>query len=75
VVARLLQVGDHERRAWLPGQAAQRAEIGNHRHVAVALFPAGEGIAVDRVELDVDREQIIAAFGTVRHDVFHEESR
>jgi hypothetical protein len=63
---------DH-RAARLPGQEAQGLQVGLHHHVAVAGLPGRDFVAVDGVHVDVDGEQVAAAFGAVVHDVFEEE--
>lgn len=69
------EIGHHERGARDPGGAAHRAEVGHHRHVAVAALPAGEGVAVDGVEVDVDGQQVVAALRVPVHGVFEKEPR
>ena len=54
-------VGEAQRGALLPGHGPQRVEVGRHHEVAVAALPRGHRVAVDRVHLDVDGEQVVAA--------------
>ena len=60
-----LQVGHHHRRPLLPRHRAQRVEVGDHLEVAVAALPGGHRVAADRLHVDVDREQVVAALGAV----------
>ena len=60
-----LHVGQAQRGAVEPRRATQRVEVGLHDEVAVAALPARHRVAVDRVHLDVDREQVVAALGAV----------
>ena len=54
------QVGEHPDRALVHGEL----------HVAVAALPRGDRVAADRVHVDVDGEQVVAALGAVLdHDV------
>ena len=46
-----------------------------HLEVAVAPLPRGHLVAVDRVHVDVDREQVVAALGAVVDDVVEEVPR
>ena len=50
----------HERGPLVPGQRAQRVEVGHHLEVAVAALPRGHRVAADGVHLDVDGEQVVA---------------
>ncbi len=45
------------------GQQPDRVVVGHELHVAVALLPRGDGVAVDGVHVDVDREEVVAALG------------
>jgi len=56
----------------VPGDAAQRAEVGRHREVAVAARPGGHLVPVDGVHLDIDGEQVVAALGAVLHHLVEE---
>jgi hypothetical protein len=58
--------------AGVPGDPAQRVEVGPHDEVAVAALPRGHGVAVDGVHVDVDREQVVAALGAVLHHLVEE---
>ena len=70
-----LEVGDDERGGRQPRDAPQRSHVGLHDHVAVAGLPRRERVALDGVHLDVNGEQIVAAFGAVSRDLFAEQSR
>ena len=70
-----IEVGDHERRAGQPRGEAQRVEVGHHHHVAVAAFPGRHRVAGDRVHLDVDGEQVVAALGAVLGKFLEEQPR
>ena len=67
-----VQVGHAHRRAGRPAHRPQRAEVGLHLEVAVAGLPRGHRVAVDRVHLDVDGEQVVAGLGAVLDHVLHE---
>ena len=69
------EVGHHQRGAGQPRDAAQRGEVRRHHHVAVAGLPARHGVSVDGVHVDVDGQQVVAAFGAVRGDVVDEQPR
>ena len=45
------------------GEQPQRVRVGHELHVAVALLPRGDGVAVDRVHVDVHGQQVVAALG------------
>ena len=49
----------------LPRERPQRVEVGLHLEVAVAALPRRHRVAVDRVHLDVDGEQVVAGLGAV----------
>ncbi len=68
-----VQVGRDQGGSRQPGGAAQRGQVGDHGHVAVAARPAGHGVPVDRIHVHVDREQVIAALRTVRGGILQEE--
>ena len=67
-----LQVGHAHRRARMPRDHPQRVEVGLHLEVAVAALPRGHRVAVDRVHLHVDGEQVVACLGAVGDDVLDE---
>ena len=67
-----VQVGHAQRGALVPGDPAQRLEVGLHLEVAVAPLPGRHRVAVDRVHLDVHGEQVVARLGAVRDDVVDE---
>ena len=69
------QIRHHQRAAGNPRQQPQCAEVGGHHHVAVTGLPAGDGVAVDGVHVDVDGQQVVAAFGAVLGDVVDEQPR
>ena len=49
------------------------AEIGPEHEVAVALLPARDPVAGDRIHLHVEREQVVAALDAVLADVLLDE--
>jgi hypothetical protein len=55
---------DHRRRR-LMGEAPDRVEVESELHVAVALLPRRHRVAVDRVHVDVDAQQVVAALRAV----------
>ena len=59
------QIGEAERRALVPGHEPQRAQVGLHLEVAIAALPRGHRVAVDRVHLDIDGQQVVAGLRTV----------
>ena len=67
-----LQVGHHHRRPRQPRHQPQRLEVGDHLEVAVAGVPGGHRVAADRLHLDVDGEQVVAALGPVLQHVAEE---
>ena len=69
------QVGHHQGGAREPRDQPQGGEVGRHHHVAVAGLPAGDGVAVHGVHVDIDGQQVVAAFGAVRSDVLDEQPR
>jgi hypothetical protein len=48
------------------------AHVGPHDHVAVPAVPRGHRIAIDRVHVDVDGEQVVAALGRVSEHLVDE---
>ncbi len=56
----VLDVAQHQRGRWQPGDAAQRTHHRLQDEVAVALSPARGLVAGHRLHIDVEREQIIA---------------
>ena len=56
----------------MPRHQPQRREVGAEHEVAVAALPARHRVAVDRVHLDVDGEQVVARLGGVRHHLVEE---
>ena len=67
------EVAQHHRRAGLPRQEAERVEVGTEPEVAEAGGPARELEAVERVHVQVDREQVAASVRAVLHDRVEEE--
>ena len=63
--------GDNHR-AWQPGRHAQRGHVRDHHHVAIAGIPRGELVALNGVVLNVDSQEVVAAFCTVVGDVLQE---
>ncbi len=60
-----LEIAHAERSPRQPRDTAQRVEVGAQHEVAVPALPRGERVALDRVHVDVDREQVVAALGAV----------
>ena len=56
-------VGHQHDRRLLPGDGPQGVEVGLHLEVPVTLVPRAHLVAVDRVHVDVDGEQVAAALG------------
>ena len=54
-------VGEHQRGALEPRQAAQGRHVGLHDEIAVALLPARRRVAGHRLHVDVVGEQVVAA--------------
>ena len=71
--AHVLEVRHDERRGGLPRDAAEGGHVGAQHEVAVALVPARHRVAVDRVHIDVDREQVVAHLGAVPCDLVEPE--
>ena len=65
-------VGQHQRGAVEPRQAAQRRHVGFHDEVAVAFLPARRRVAGHRLHVDVVCEQIIAAVRLLMRTVAEE---
>ena len=75
VVCRLVDdIAEHDGGAVEPGGMPERAEVGHQVDVAVALFPVGELVSVDRFHFHVDRQQVVAAMCTVTDGVFEKEA-
>ena len=66
------EVGHAHRRGLVPGDHPQRVEVGLEREVAVAGVPRRHRVALDRVHVDVDGEQVVAALGAVLGDLLEE---
>jgi hypothetical protein len=66
------QVGEHEDRALVPRELAQRAHVRHEHEVAVAALPGRHRVPVDRVHVHVHREQVIAALGVVLNHLVQE---
>ena len=69
-----LQISHDECGVRDPRNDAKGRHVGNHRHVVVTLFPGREFVAGDRVVLDIDGEQIVAAFCAVFDGILDEET-
>src|SRR6266508_5267633 len=67
-------VAEHDRRLLEPGRAAQRLPVGDASEVAVALLPAREVVARDRIHLHVAGKQVIARVQTMGRHVLDEET-
>src|SRR5690606_7598816 len=52
-----------------PRCTPQGAEVGDHHHVAIPALPIGECVAVNGIEFDVDRQQVVATLSSVVFDV------
>ncbi|MEI2700770.1 MAG: hypothetical protein V9E83_00010 [Baekduia sp.] len=52
----------------MPGDRAERREVGDQLEVAVAAIPGSERVAADRVHLDIDRQQVVAGLRSVLGD-------
>ena len=61
-----LDVGEDDDRLLVPGNEANRGEVGREGEVAVAALPRGEREAVDGVHVDVGGEKVAAAFDRLR---------
>ena len=68
-----LDVAEDERGRFEPGDPPQRGEIGSQDEVAVALLPARDPVARDRLHLHVVGEQVVAALDAVLADVLLDE--
>ena len=66
------QVRHQEHARGVPRDRPQRVQVGLHLEVAVAALPGGHGVARDRVHLDVDRQEVVAALGAVLEHVVEE---
>jgi hypothetical protein len=55
------EIAQHQRGAFLPGDAAQRRHVGDHRMIAIAGFPARRLVAGHRLHLHVDGQEVVAA--------------
>ena len=66
-------VGEDERGRLEPRDPPQRREVGPQHEVAVAVLPARDRVAGDRIHLHVEREQVVAALDPVLGDVLEEE--
>jgi len=67
------EVAQHQGGARKPRDAAQRSRIGLKREIAETLFPVGQLEPVERVHLDVEGEQVVAAVGALLGEVLPEE--
>jgi hypothetical protein len=59
----------------MPRDRAQRVEIRPHDEVPVAALPGGHLVALDRLHVDVDGEQVVAGLGVALGDVIEEVGR
>jgi hypothetical protein len=65
----------HVRSHWIVaecGAPGVRRRVHVEEHVAVAALPRRDGVAVDRVHVDVDGEQVVAALGALLEHVVEE---
>ena len=60
-----LHVAEDERGRLEPGDTAERVEVRLELEIAVALLPARDLVARDRLHLHVEREQVVAALDLV----------
>ena len=65
-------IGEQQRGAFVPRDEPQRAEVRLEDEVAVSAFPGSELVALDRVHVDVDGEQVVARLGTVLEHLVEE---
>ena len=72
---RPLQVGHAQRGPWVPRDPPQGLEVGLELEVAVAALPRRHRVAVHRIHLDVDGEQVVARLGAVAEHLFEEMAR
>ena len=68
-----LDVALHHHRGLVPGDPAQRREVGPEPEVAVAALPARDRVPRHRVHLHLEREQVVAALARVPGLVLGEE--
>ena len=57
------------------GEHPEGVLVEDELHVAVALLPRRDRVAVDGVHVDVDGEQVVAALGAVAEHVVDEVAR
>ena len=60
VMVMIENVGEHQRRALQPGNAAHCRQVGLQDEIAIAFVPARGGIAGHRLHVDVVGQQVIA---------------
>ncbi|MNO61409.1 hypothetical protein D3C76_520560 [compost metagenome] len=72
VLVVILHVAEHQRGALHPGHQAQGGQVGLEYEVAVALLPAGGGVAGHRLHVDIVGQQVIAAVGFLMGDIEEE---
>src|SRR5215213_7537944 len=60
------------RGALVPGHGPDGREVRLHHEVAVALLPRRHRVALDRVHLHIDREQVVAGLGVVLEHLLDE---
>src|SRR6185295_8123816 len=70
-----LQVAHDQDGSLVPWDRPNRVEVGLHLEVAVAGSPRRHLVALDRVHVDVDGEQVVAALGAVMSDLVKEMAR
>ena len=68
-----VNVAENDCRSLQPGRQSQRGQVRNEVEVSVSELPIGEPVAIDRVHLHVDGQQVVAAMRTRRHGVLEEE--
>jgi hypothetical protein len=68
----VVQVADDHRGGGLPGEQAHGGKVGLHAEVAEPGLPVGQREAVERVHLDVEGEEVIAAVRAAVGDVVEE---
>ena len=67
-------IGDNQRCAGEPRDQPERRHVGSEDQVAVPGPPARQRVAVDGRHVDIDREEVIAAFDAVFDHLVEEET-
>ena len=61
------EVAKDQRRTGKPGHQPERGRIGQHLKITETRIPIGDGKPIQRIHVEVDREQVAAAMGSVGH--------